>query len=359
MMQHKQIKRLVLVLLLIFWMPCFSWGGGLETNNLRMGFSFENADDERFGAVNRKPFYLAQNTQSGTEQTGASSEADELAKIAEALANPLSYLWLMFIQNDTTWYKGDILDRLNEDTKVMNTTLIQPVMPFQLTEKWKVIFRPIITVNSFDTIDNLNVSTEDPGELLGVDFDRKTGLGDTVLWTALSNQYTPPFVWGFGPTIMMPTASDDWLGTGKWSAGPMALCAHISEKWILGGVFQHWWSFAGDDSIDVNVNGVDVPVERPDVNLTDFQYIIRYRLTPSTNIGCAPNIRYNWETDQLNLPVGIGFDTMVKMGRLPIKVGVELHYYAEKSDDFGPDWLLRFYFVPILPSPEWSKKPIF
>ena len=38
----------------------------------------------------------------------------------------------------------------------------------------------------FDTVANLNVSTDNPGELLGVDFDRKTGLGDTVLWTALS-----------------------------------------------------------------------------------------------------------------------------------------------------------------------------
>lgn len=44
---------------------------------------------------------------------GASTdEMDEQAQIAEALANPLSYLWLIFMQNDTSWYDGDILDRL-------------------------------------------------------------------------------------------------------------------------------------------------------------------------------------------------------------------------------------------------------
>lgn len=43
---------------------------------------------------------------------------DEDAKIAEAMLNPLSYLWLMFTQNDTKWFDGDILDRLGEDTKV-------------------------------------------------------------------------------------------------------------------------------------------------------------------------------------------------------------------------------------------------
>jgi hypothetical protein len=68
--------------------------------------------------------------------TGASTaEMDEQAQIAEARANPLSYLWLMFMQNDTYWYDGDILDRLGEDPKVMNTTLIMPALSLKLTEK--------------------------------------------------------------------------------------------------------------------------------------------------------------------------------------------------------------------------------
>jgi hypothetical protein len=33
--------------------------------------------------------------------------AAEQAAIADALNNPLSSLWIMFAQNDTTWYKGD------------------------------------------------------------------------------------------------------------------------------------------------------------------------------------------------------------------------------------------------------------
>ena len=296
----------------------------------------------------------------GPDTDAGTSKAEEQAKIAEALANPLSYLWLMFTQNDTIWYNGDILDRLGEDTKVMNTTLIMPVLSMQLTEKWKTIFRPVIPINSFETVDNLNVSVDNVGEpTIGVDFDRKTGLGDIVLWTAFSNKYKPPFVWGFGPTIMMDTATDDQLGTGKWSAGPMGLAMHISEKWIIGGVFQHWWSFAGEDDITVDTNLGPVTVDRPDVNLTDFQYILRYRLSPLTNIGCAPNIRYNWETDQLSFPIGIGFDTLVKLGPLPVKVGAELHYYVEQSDDFGPEWLLRIFFVPVLPAPAWSRSPLF
>ena len=35
--------------------------------------------------------------------------------VAEAMLNPLSYLWLLFMQNDTTWYDGDILEALDKD----------------------------------------------------------------------------------------------------------------------------------------------------------------------------------------------------------------------------------------------------
>ena len=287
------------------------------------------------------------------------ADAEEMAKIGEAMANPLSYLWLIFMQNDTIWNEGDILDSLNKDAKAQNTSLFMPVLSMQLTEQWKTIFRPVVPINSFNTVDNVNASATNPGSTFGIDRERETGLGDIVLWTAFSNQYTPPWVWGFGPTIMLNTASDDQLGTGKNSAGPMALVFNITEQWILGAIAQHWWSFSGDDKFNVDTSLGSVRVDRPDVVLTDVQPVIRYRVSQLTNIGMAPNIRYNWETDQLNLPVGMGFDTLIKIGKLPVKVGVEAYYYVERDDDFGPEWQLRFFFVPVVPSPKWSRTPIF
>jgi hypothetical protein len=73
----------------------------------------------------------------------------------------------------------------------------------------------------------------------------------------------------------------------------------------------------------------------------------------------APNWRYNWETKELDLPIGGGFDTLVKFGPLPIKVGVEAYYHVVRDDNFGPEWQLRFFFIPVLPSPEWARKPLF
>jgi hypothetical protein len=144
----------------------------------------------------------------GPPPPDVAAAAAEQAAIAEALNNPLSSLWIMFTQNDTTWYKGDLVDDLGKNTLIQNTTLIQPVMPFQLTENWKAIFRPIIPINSFETVDNLDVSSGTVPDFTGTDFDREAGLGDIILWTALSNSYKPPLVWGFGPTVMLPTATD-------------------------------------------------------------------------------------------------------------------------------------------------------
>jgi len=235
-----------------------------------------------------------------------------------------------------------------------------PVLSMQITEKWKTIIRPVIPINSFETVGGVDISTNTTPAIIGVNFERETGLGDIVLWTAFSNQYKAPNIFGFGTTMMFPTATEDMLGTGKYSAGPMALAFHLSDKWVLGTVAQHWWSYADhEENITVNTDLGPVNVKRPDVNLTDIQYVLRYRYSPLTNIGMAPNIRYNWETDELSLPVGIGFDTLIKLGPLPVKIGLEAYYYVEQDDKFGPEWQLRFLFVPVLPSPEWSRKPLF
>jgi len=338
--------------------------GGVESLNGRWSWESKQNNSPFFKDIS--PYTFAQSG-SGESQVsnrvGMSAVEEEKQspggytdeEIAEMINNPLGNLWLLFTQNDTVWYEGDILDRLDEDNKAFNTLLINPVMPFQLTEGWKYVFRPIIPINSFKLPKDVTIGragfppTGSPD--VNVDFERETGLGDIVLFNVFTTNEgaKPPNVIGAGITVMMDTASDDRLGTGKWSAGPAALAMRITEKWIYGGIFQHWWSFAGDS-------------DRDDVNLTDLQYILRYRVTPETNIGFGPNIRINWDADsgeKLAFPVGLGGDTMIKIGPLPVKIGLEGYYYVEKPDNFGPEWQIRFLFVPIIPSPVWSKVPIF
>lgn len=303
----------------------------------------------------------AQAASSGTDAASPAAPTEKQqysqAEINEMINNPLGELWMLFVQNDTSWMDGDALDFLGEDKKVFNTTTLMPVMPFQLTENWKYIFRPVVPIHHWDAPSvSEGAPTHYPGGTLpvSVDFDQQTELGDIVLWNAFATNEMakPPNIFGFGVTTMLDTATDDVFGTGKWSAGPMGLAFHVGPPggWILGTVVQHWWDFAGDD-------------DREDVNMTNIQYVAFYRLTAETNIGFgSPNITADWEADSDNrwtIPVGLGWNTTTKIGPLPVKIGVEAYKYIKKPDNFGPEYGLRLIFSPVVPKPAFSKRPIF
>jgi len=294
--------------------------------------------------------------QSVADEKPAAQQELTQEEIAEMINNPLSYLWMMAMQNDTFFYDGDIP---GADKISVNRLMLMPVMPFQLTEEIKVVARPWLPIytsklpwgdpNNFMWGEHPQFGTVPTG-IAGT--KSKTGIGDAGLWLAFASNEgaKPPFVWGFGLTSMFDTASEDQFGTGYNCAGPMGLAFYVGEKWIVGGVLQHWWDFSGSGT----------PATQGGVSLTDFQYVIRYRLTNETNIGMGPNIQYNWETEDWNIPIGGGMDTLINIGPLPVKIGFEAYYYVKHGPDaFHNDWQLRFFFVPVLPSPSWSRDPLF
>ena len=297
--------------------------------------------------------YAGSSAPTDMPSNGGDGSQPSQAEIAEMVNNPLSYLWMLATQNDTYWYDGNVK---GADKITVNRFTIMPVMPMQLTENYKLVLRPWMPIYTsrlpWGRADNFKWTGGEIGEGFPMaisDTDFHSGIGDLGLWAALASNEssTPPFVWGVGITAMFNTANRPQFGTGKNCAGPMGLAFYVGEKWIVGGVLQHWWDYSGDS-------------DRSHVNLTDFQYVLRYRLTPETNIGMGPNMQYNWETDDFTLPVGGGMDTLIKIGKLPVKVGFEVYKYVKHGpDNLHNDWQARIFFVPILPSPKWSREPIF
>ena len=183
---------------------------------------------------------------------------DNLAAVAQKTNNPVSDLWMLFMQYDASTYSGDITD----GDRSLNSFKFQPVMPMLLTDEIRLINRPVVQFQSFDT--PRLTST-------GVDWDRKTGLGDTILLQLLAPADSGEKVMGVGWTHIFPTATNNSLGGEKWAVGPAATYFHLGKKWVVGGVLQHWWDYAGDG-------------DRPNVNLTDFQYVLRYKVSPLTQL---------------------------------------------------------------------------
>jgi hypothetical protein len=81
-----------------------------------------------------------------------------------------------------------------------------------------------------------------------------------------------------------------------------------------------------------------------------------YRRRRTLDVG--PDVKYEWDGNELTFPVGLGGGTLIQLGKLPVKIGAESYYHADKPDAFGPEWGIRFLFVPVIPSSEWSERPL-
>jgi hypothetical protein len=65
-------------------------------------------------------------------------------------------------------------------------------------------------------------------------------------------------------------------------------------------------------------------------------------------VGSAPTFTYNHEGDEATIPVSLNFGkTIIANGR-PWKLGVEVNYYVEQPDQFGPDWMISFEVAPVV-----------
>jgi hypothetical protein len=282
-----------------------------------------------------------------------------LAQMSALMDNPLGNVAMLFTQFD--YHRMENKDLNEDDYKGVYMGIAQ--FPKKLTENWSIINRVIWSVPSMpldqDKIDDAGGGEygEGPGATLPptdgpqapVDLfsGRTTGFGD-IYYNGL---FTPregiklangeSFIWGVGFDLGFPTASEDILGTGKFLAGPSALGVYMGKKWKVGALVQQYWDYAGDS-------------DRDDVSLMNLQYFIFYSLTDTMSIGAAPNIIANWEQDSDNtwtVPVGLGINKTVQMGKVPVRFGAEVHYSVITPDDTpGTVWDFRFYIIPAVPS---------
>ena len=73
--------------------------------------------------------------QESFEPGADAKKPDDMAALAEKINNPVSELWLLAMQNGLAWFDGEITDK----KRLVNLTLVQPVLSMQLTEKWRMI----------------------------------------------------------------------------------------------------------------------------------------------------------------------------------------------------------------------------
>ena len=286
-----------------------------------------------------------------------------LAQMSKLMDNPVGNVAMLFTQYDWTRLRNG--DNKKTGNQGVYTGILQ--FPKPVSENWNLISRVVWTVPSLpvdqDKIDDFSSRTSGgfppgggpliPPDVSGIApidvFDgRTTDFGDMYYVGLFSPKEPYRFkngavgVWGVGFDLAFPTAQEEILGSGKYSAGPSALGVYLGKKWKFGALAQQYWDFASHDK------------GRDDVNLTNIQSIYYYSLDSTTSIGAAPNIIMNWEQDSdnfLTLPIGTGISKTLQFGKLPVRIGAEVHYSVIRPDDeVGSDWNLRFFIIPAVPS---------
>jgi len=312
---------------------------------------------------------LAQDDRADLADVFAAGCEPTLAQMSKLMDNPLGNVAMWFNQFDFIKLKND---RTGKTADQFNYTGIFQ-FPKSVSKNWNLINRVIYTVPSaplnqgrIDRLKAFQQIGQGPGILppggpaqppagpsvapIDVLGGRTTGFGDMYYVGLLSpkegikHKNGGTSVWGLGGDISFPTASEAVLGSGKWAAGPSALYAYLGRKWKLGGLLQQYFSFAGSDT-------------RSDVNTTNLQVFYYYSINPTMSIGAGPNIIADWEQNSSNrwtLPIGIGINKTVQLGRVPTRFVLEAYYSAVRPDDVGSDWSLRFIIIPSAPSAKFK-----
>jgi len=300
--------------------------------------------------------YAADVTTTGVPSSGSAESEDDAAdagseqELAEKLQNPVSDLISVPLQSNFDFGGGvdlpsfgrpGLLQRLLprgparlaarvlrfalrdepvRDQAFRYTLNIQPVLPIHLNDEWNLISRTILPVLY-------------QKDVLG-DTDQG-GLGDTLQSFFLSPKSSKPFVWGAGPVFLFPTATDDVLGAERWGMGPTGVILRQDGPWTYGILANHIWSFARDD-------------DRKEINTTFLQPFVSYTFKTATTLSFNTESTYDWAGHQWTVPLNAGVSQLVRIGKLPVSLGVNGRYWVEKPDA-APDWGIRFTMTFLFP----------
>ena len=240
---------------------------------------------------------------------------------ARELANPNTALATLNFRNQIHFYDGDLP---GANGQVGYTLLFQPSFPFPLDNGNTIFFRPGIPLHVSQPVFDLSSQ----------DFDDKFGLGDIGFDLAYGSTSSSGEILAAGMAGTLPTATSSSLGRGQLTLGPEILVGVVRD-WGVGVVIaNHQWDIGGWG---------DLPV-----SLTTVQPVSTFMLGDGWTVGSAPIITYDWHAEQWTVPLNLTIGKTSTIGSSTWKFTIEINYYVEQSDAFGPEWMIGINISPVV-----------
>ena len=252
--------------------------------------------------------------------------ADEIAK---ELANPNNSLASLTFKNQFRWYTGDLPDA---DDQSNYTLLFQPIFPFSLTppsDTSKAIFflRPAFPM----------LFKQPVFDLQKFDFDDVTALGDIGFDVGYGVTEASGFLWAFGMVGTLPTATDSDVAGKQLRLGPEVLIAKF-DKWGVWGFFpSHQWDVTGWGDGGYYSN-------------SQLQLFLVSLPGGGWSIGTTPILNYDWKAEEWTVPLNLSISKTLMIGKMPLKLALDMNYYVEQPDPFGPEWMVGLEITPVVPN---------
>ena len=251
--------------------------------------------------------------------TTGPARAESADELAQKVQNPVADLITIPFQ-ETLEYGIGSFDRARATLK------IEPVVPVDLSQRWKLIVR---TIAPFTDQPDATAAT-----------GGSSGLGDIQPTLFLSRAKPGRIIWGAGPVFSLPTATQRATGSGKWSAGPSVVVLSQTRRWTIGVLASNLWSFAG-------------PADRAKVNTLSLQPFVNLNLRSAFYLTSHPEMSADWTAsagDRWLVPVGGGFGKVVRLGQVALHGEVAAYYNAIRPDTPpNPSWALRLQISLLLP----------
>jgi hypothetical protein len=292
---------------------------------------------------------LGQSVASSNEVASFQPRALSVDEIALELENPATLLRSVAWDLKYTTFQGT-LPEANDQTAISN--VFTPSWPIRLSNGKHLLLSATITINGdhpgwkpvgwIDYPQWLIRQLPDFDETVG-GFSSGHGHMDNLAFDiGYGGVNDDGVIRMFSIANVAPTSDDRSAMRRQWLLGP-ELALGRTTSWGLYGIrakhLTDIWS--GSNPQDVEF----------DTNETTLKLFFAYSLGNGWLLEANPVILYDWEAvsgNEWTVPVGAGLSKTFMLGKVPVKLGLEIQNHIVSPDRFGPEWLVNLNLTPII-----------